>query len=325
MPKKPDHKAQTKPVLVIAGPTASGKSRLAMDAAEALGGVIINADSMQVYRELAVLTARPGAAEMARVPHRLYGTLPGSERCSAGRWQALAVAEIEACHAAGQLPIVVGGTGLYLRALEKGLADLPEVPAATRAAAEALHGDLGGKGFHAALAVRDPAMAARLRPTDRQRLVRAWEVLEATGRSLADWQSAGAAAPPAPYGFCHVICLPPRPALYAACDVRVLAMMEAGALEEVRALCALGLDPALPVMKALGVAALRRHLAGELSREAAIAAMQQQTRNYAKRQMTWLRTQLLPERPEAMIVSEQYSESLWAEIFKNIRQIILTR
>ena len=325
MPKTADPKVQTRQVLVIAGPTASGKSRLALDAAEALGGVIINADSMQVYRELALLTARPSAAEVARVPHRLYGTLPGSERCSAGRWRALAVAEIEACHAAGTLPIVVGGTGLYLRALEQGLADMPEVPAAIRAAAEALHSDLGGKGFHAALAARDPAMAARLRPTDRQRLVRAWEVLEATGRSLADWQSDGNVAPPVPHRFCHVICLPPRAALYAACDARVIAMMEAGAEAEVQALCALDLDPALPVMKALGVAALRRTLAGAVSRDAAIAAMQQQTRHYAKRQMTWLRTQLLPERPEAMIVTEQYSESLWPEIFKNIRQIILTR
>jgi len=284
--------------------------------------VIINADSMQVYRELSVLTARPGAADQARAPHRLYGILSGAERCSAGRWRALAVAEIEACHAANQVPIVVGGTGLYLRALEKGLAEVPEIPATARAAAEAMHSELGGAAFHAALAARDPAMAARLRPSDRQRLVRAWEVLEATGRSLADWQDDGAAA--SPYRFCTIVCSPPRDALYAACDARVITMIDTGALAEVQALVGLNLDPALPVMKALGVAALGRYLAEEVSLDAAITATQQQTRNYAKRQMTWLRTQLLPDHPEAFIVDEQYSESLWPKIFRNIRQFLLT-
>jgi tRNA dimethylallyltransferase len=318
-------------VILIAGPTASGKSALALALAERLDGVIINADSMQVYRELTILTARPGAADLARAPHRLYGVLPGRERCSAGRWRAMAVAEIEACHDAGTLPIVTGGTGLYLRALEKGLAAVPAVPAEARAAAEALHAELGGAAFHTALAARDPAMAARLRPSDRQRLVRAWEVLQATGRSLADWQGDGtgdgdgpANGGPAPYRFRFLVCLPPRAAVYAACDARAHAMIAAGALAEARALLALSLDPALPVMKALGVAALGRHLAGALSLEAAIAAMQRQTRHYAKRQMTWLRTQLMPEHPEATVQTAQYSESLSAEIFKNIRQFLLT-
>jgi tRNA dimethylallyltransferase len=315
--------ARALPVVVIAGPTASGKSHLAIDAAEALGGVIINADSMQIYRELSILTARPGEVEQARVPHRLYGVLPGAERCSAGRWRTLAVAEIEACHAAGQFPIVVGGTGLYLRALEKGLANVPEIPAAARVAAEALYRDLGGAAFHAALAERDPVMAARLRPSDRQRLVRAWEVLEATGRSLADWQRDDSGGSP-PYRFDHIVYLPPRATLYAACDARVTAMIDAGAIDEVRALLALKLDPALPVMKALGVAALSRYLAGHQPLQDAIAAIQKQTRNYAKRQMTWLRTQLLPERPGAVIIAEQYSESLRSKIFRNIRQFLLT-
>jgi len=318
--------SEAKPVVVVAGPTASGKSRLALDLAEACDGVVINADSMQIYRELAILTARPKAADLARAPHRLYGVLPGRERCSAGRWRALAVAEIEACHAAGTLPIVTGGTGLYLRALEKGLAAVPAVPAETRAAAEARHAELGGAAFHAALAARDPAMAARLRPSDRQRLIRAWEVIQATGRSLADWQRAGTGDSngPAPYRFLTLVCLPPRADVYAACDARVHAMIAAGALAEVRALLALNLDSALPVMKALGVAALSRHLAGSLSLEAAVAAMQQQTRNYAKRQMTWLRTQLVPAHPEARVLTAQYSESLRAEIFTNIRQNLLT-
>ena len=322
MPRAADTQAKALPVVAISGPTASGKSRLAVDAAETLGGMIVNADSMQVYHELSILTARPDATAQARVPHRLYGVLPGSERCSAGRWRALAVAEIEACHAEGRVPIVVGGTGLYLRALEKGLAAVPEIPATARVVAEALYRDLGGVAFYAALAERDPIMAARLQPSDRQRLVRAWEVLDATGRSLADWQSD--ADDESPYRFDHIVCLPPRAALYAACDARVMAMIDAGAVEEVRALLALNLDPALPVMKALGVAAIGRYLAGEQSLQAAIAAMQKQTRNYAKRQMTWLRTQLLPERPGAVIVDEQYSESLRPRIFRNIRQFLLT-
>jgi len=322
MPMVGEKYAKALPVVVIAGPTASGKSRLALDAAEALGGVVINADSMQIYRELAILTARPGKVDQARAPHRLYGTLSGAERCSAGQWRALAVSEIDACHAGGKIPIVVGGTGLYLRALEKGLAGVPEVLAAVRAAAEAKHRELGGPAFHAALAVRDPAMAARLRPSDRQRLVRAWEVLEATGRSLADWQDDGTAG--SPYRYCTIVCLPPRAALYAACDARVTAMIDAGAIDEVRALVALNLDPALPVMKALGVSAIGRHLAGDLALDAAITATQQQTRNYAKRQMTWLRTQLLPDHPDAIVVDEQYSESMWPKIFRNIRQFLLT-
>jgi tRNA dimethylallyltransferase len=313
-------------VLVIAGATASGKSRLALDAAEALGGVIVNADSMQIYRELSVLTARPDTADRARAPHRLYGILSGAERCSAGRWRDLAVAEIETCLAANQVPIMVGGTGLYLRALEMGLAPVPEVPAAVRAAAEAKHRELGGAAFHTALAARDPVTAARLRPSDRQRLIRAWEVLEATGRSLADWQADGqrAEALASPYRFRTIVCAPPRAALYAACDARVTAMIDAGAVAEVQALIGMNLDPSLPIMKALGVAALGRYVSGEVSLEAAIAATQQQTRNYAKRQMTWLRTQLLPDHPDAIMVDEQHSESLWPKIFKNIRQYLLT-
>jgi len=322
MPTTEDRNARVPPVVVIAGPTASGKSRLALDAAETLGGVIVNADSMQIYRELSILTARPGAADQVRVPHRLYGVLSGAERCSAGRWRGLAVAEIEACHAAGRVPIVVGGTGLYLRALETGLADVPAVPAAVRAAAEATHRELGGAAFHGALAARDPVMAARLRPSDRQRLIRAWEVFAATGRSLADWQSDAVGG--SPYRFDHIVCLPPRAALYAACDARVTAMFDAGAIDEVRALLALHLDPALPVMKALGVQAIARYLAGDLPLPGAIAATQRQTRHYAKRQMTWLRTQLLPDRPDAIVVDEQYSESLWPGIFRNIRQFLLT-
>ncbi len=313
------------PVVIVTGPTAGGKSVLALDLAEALDGVVINADSMQVYRELEVLTARPGAETLARAPHRLYGILSGHERCSAGRWRNLALAEIAAAQAAGKTPLVVGGTGLYLRALIEGLAEVPEVPAAVRAAAEARHRELGGPGFHAELAVRDPGMAERLKPGDSQRLIRAWEVLEATGRSLAEWQADGAlAGDAAGYRFLRLVRLPPRAALYAACDARFLAMIERGALEEVRRLRALGLDPRLPVMRALGVRELGRHLDGALSLDAAVAQAQQATRNYAKRQMTWLRTQAPPKSVRTLIVNGQYSKSLDPKIFANIRRFLLT-
>jgi tRNA dimethylallyltransferase len=314
-------------VVIVTGPTAGGKSGLALELAEAFDGVVINADSMQVYRELEILTARPGAAALARAPHRLYGTIPGHQRCSAGRWRALALAEIAAARAAGKLPLVVGGTGLYLRALIEGLAEVPEVPAAVREAAEARHRELGGPGLHAELAARDPAMAARLRPSDRQRLIRAWAVLEATGRSLAAWQAQGAAGGDAGAvagRFLRLVRLPPRAALYAACDARFCAMIARGALEELRALRERGLDPRLPVMRALGVRELGRHLDGALSLDAAVAQAQQATRNYAKRQMTWLRTQAPPESVRTVILDEQYSKSIDPEIFANIRRFLLT-
>src|SRR4051812_3908656 len=220
-------------VLAIGGPTASGKSALALDAAEAFGGTVINADSMQVYADLAVLTARPGPEALARVPHRLYGVLPATEACSAARWRDMALDAIAEAAGQGRLPVVVGGTGLYLRALMEGLAEIPSVPAPVRADARARHARLGGPAFHAGLAARDPAMAARLAPGDTQRLIRAWEVLEATGRSLADWQAAPSAGPPPGLRFATLVLDPPRDALYAACDGRFRAMVAAGALDEV--------------------------------------------------------------------------------------------
>src|SRR5512144_3283938 len=176
------------PVLIVGGPTGSGKSALALDAAEAFAGTVINADSMQVYRELRVLTARPSPSDEARVPHRLFGVLPAAERCSAGNWLGLAQAEIVTARNAGRLPIVVGGTGLYLKALSQGLAEVPPVPAAIRAEAEALYAEIGGEAFRRELARVDPQGASRLPPTDRQRFVRAYEVARATGRPLSDWQ-----------------------------------------------------------------------------------------------------------------------------------------
>jgi tRNA dimethylallyltransferase len=307
-------------LVIVAGPTASGKSALALALAEEVRGTIINADSMQVYRDLRVLTARPGPAEEARVPHRLFGVIDAAEHCSAGRWRGLALAEIEAARAAGRVPILVGGTGLYLHALVHGLAAVPEIPAAVRAAARALHAEIGGAAFRARLAERDPNAAARLEPGDRQRLVRAYEVVTATGRTLGEWQRE---APPAdaPRSAC-VLLLPPRTQLYAACDARFRAMMERGAAEEARDLLARGLAPDLPAMKAVGLREIAALIDGRLTREAAIAAAQQATRRYAKRQYTWLRHRMAGLRP--LVIEAQFSESLLPGILSFIRRQLLT-
>jgi tRNA dimethylallyltransferase len=297
-------------VLVVAGPTASGKSALALAVAEAFAGVVINADSMQLYRELEVLTARPTRDEMARAPHRLYGVIPASQACSAGRWRAMAVREMAAAHQAGRLPILVGGTGMYLKALMDGLAPVSAIPDEVRAAARALHARLGPEGFHAELRRRDPIMAARLGPEDTQRLIRAYEVVAATDRSLADWHETPAdEADPDPEWrprYRMLVLDPPRAELYAACDRRFAEMVARGAVDEVERLDALGLDPRLPAMKAVGVAELRRYLMGELTLEAACVVARRSTRRTAKRQVTWFRHQA----PGAHRISAQYSESL---------------
>ena len=307
-------------IVLVGGPTASGKSALALDLAEALDGVVINADSMQLYRELRIVTARPGPEDEARAPHRLFGVLPAAEACSAARWRALALDEIAAARGAGRLPVLVGGTGLYFRALTDGLAPVPEVPAAGRAAARACHARLGGAAFHAELAGRDPEMAARLEPGDSQRLARAWEVIEATGVSLAEWQRRQ--GPAAGFGgpVLALVLAPPRPALYAVCDARFLAMVERGALAEVAALEALGLDRGLPAMKAVGVRELGRHLGGEASLDEAIAAAQQATRNYAKRQLVWFRRQMAGARTYESL----YGPELRARVVDEARRYVLT-
>lgn len=311
---------ETQPVLVVAGPTASGKSALALAVAEAFDGVVINGDSMQVYRELRILTARPSPEEEMRVPHRLYGVLSVAERCSAGHWRELALAEIAAAHAAGRLPVVCGGTGLYLKALVEGLPAMPEIPAAIRRRLAARLRSAGAAALHAELLTRDPAIAARIEPTDSHRISRALEVLEATGRSLADWQ-AGPAAPPArDLRFATILLAPPRAALYAACDRRFEAMIEAGVVDEVRQLIAMGLEPSLPAMKALGIRELSDFLQESCDLARAAAAAQQATRRYAKRQMTWFRHQIVAD----LVVSAQFSESLLPEIFAFIRPKLLT-
>ena len=307
-------------VVIVAGPTASGKSALALAIAEEFRGTVINADSMQVYRDLRILTARPGADAEARAPHRLYGVIDAAESCSAGRWRALALAEIAAAREAGRIPVLAGGTGLYLHAFSHGLAAVPPVPEETRQAARALHAALGGAAFRARLAERDPAAAARLPAGDTQRLVRAWEVVTATGRPLADWQRLD--APVAAPALTAIVLLPPRDVLYAACDARVLAMVERGAIDEVAALRTRCLPPTLPAMKAVGVREFALYLDGRTSRDDAIAAVQQATRRYAKRQYTWLRHRMAGLRPLA--IEAQFSESLLPGIFSFIRQSLLT-
>ena len=292
------------PVILIAGPTASGKSALALELAVSLGGTVINADALQIYRDLFILSARPDAAATARVPHRLYGILDAAERGSVGRWRELALAEIDAAHTARRLPIVVGGTGLYLRALYKGLAGIPPIPAAVRSAAAELYRSLGGAAFRERLTALDPEAATRLPPGDRQRLIRAWEVVQATGRTIGDWQAKAAAA--APYCFASILLMPPRAELYAACDARFAAMIAAGGLDEARALLGRALDPALPALKGVGLAELLRHLRGEISLAEAVLLAQRATRRYAKRQMTWFRHQMIPD----LELNEKYSESL---------------
>jgi tRNA dimethylallyltransferase len=291
-------------VIVIAGPTASGKSMLALALADAVGGTIINADSLQCYRDLRILTARPDEAAERRAPHRLYGFLDASERGTAAHWRALALDEIAAAAKSGRLPIVVGGAGLYLHALEEGLAPVPEIPAETRAAAVELYRELGGAAFRERLAQLDPAGARRLHPGDRQRLIRSFEVVQATGVPIGQWHKQP--LPQRTYRFATILLAPPRDRLYAACDARFTRMIEAGALDEAARIAARGLDPDLPAMKALGLLELLSHLRGEIPLGAAIAAAQRATRRYAKRQMTWFRHQAAPD----LILDAQFSESL---------------
>ncbi len=277
-------------ITLIAGPTASGKSRLALETAERTGAVIINADSQQLYADLRVLSARPSAEDETRAEHRLYGVADAAEAWSVGRWSRAVTPLLEALAAQGRPALLVGGTGLYFTTLTKGLADIPDVPGEVRDASGALFDRLGEAAFRAGLAARDPAAAARIEAGDRQRLTRAWAVVEHTGRALSDW-TADTTPLLAPGSWTGLVIEPDRPTLYAHCDARVAQMVGAGALDEVRALTARGLDPALPAMKAVGVREFAAHLAGETTLAAAVEATRQATRNYAKRQLTWFRNQ----------------------------------
>lgn len=311
-------------IVTVAGPTASGKSALALALARELGGVIINADSMQVYRELAILTARPTAEDEAKAPHALYGVLSVREACSAGRWVAMAKAAIAEAEAAGRLPILVGGTGLYLKALTEGIAEIPAIPEAIRQTARTRTRDLGLEAFRAEVAARDPEWVERIAPGDTQRLTRAWEVVEATGRPLSDWLKAQEQPRDAPSAF-TVLLDPPRAALRGGIAARFDAMMAAGALEEARRISALALDDSLPATRALGLRELRRHLAGEIDLATAITEAKTATTRYAKRQATWFRHQIRADHVIApQHIDRQFSERFLPEILSKIRRLVLT-
>ena len=276
-------------LFLIAGPTASGKTALASRLAAQLGAEIVNADALQLYRDLRILSARPSPQEVEQAPHHLFGMADAAEAWSVGRWLAAAEPVLEAIAARGRPAIVVGGTGLYFRALTQGLVQLPAVPTAIRLGVRLRFDSLGEAAFRNELRAADAVAETRIAAGDRQRLTRAMEVHAATGRALTDWQAD--AAPAFAETFRAVVLEPPRDELYARCDARFQTMMQAGALEEVRALLARKLDPALPAMKAVGVRELGTYLAGEIGLGEATALAQQQTRRYAKRQLTWFRHQ----------------------------------
>lgn len=283
--------------LIVAGPTASGKSALALDIARRVGGTVINADSMQVYRELRILTARPTIEEEAELPHALYGERPAAEPGSAAWWRSAALVAMDEAATHGRVPILCGGTGLYFNSLINGLSVIPEVTPESREEARTLLKQLGPAALHTRLAEADPVTASRLRATDSQRLARAWEVWRSSGRGLADWQAKPGEAPA--WTFRAVLLAPPRDALRPAIEARFAAMLAAGALEEVRALLALGLDATLPAMRAHGVPELSAHLRGEITLVEAARRVILATGQYAKRQMTWFRHHTLAP-PEQM-------------------------
>jgi tRNA dimethylallyltransferase len=312
-----------RPVLVVAGPTASGKSAAALAIAGAFSGAVVNADSMQVYRDLRILSARPTAGETRTVPHFLFGVLDARERCSVGRWLALATAAVEHIHEAGMLPVVAGGTGLYLKALMDGIAPVPPIAEAVRAGARTRLARVGPAAFHAELAARDPEAGRRILRGDPQRLLRAWEVLEETGRSLYDWQRRRpieGGYDPGRFRFLPILLMPERAALYPACDARFGAMVDAGAVAEVAALRARRLDSDLPAVKAVGVPEIGRYLAGDWDRATMIDQGRQATRRYAKRQYTWFGKQM----ESIYRVNEQFSERVLDEIFTKIHDFLLT-
>ncbi len=302
-PAPPAANAATPPKLavIVAGPTASGKSALAMALAQRLHGTIINADSMQTYRELRVLTARPTAAEEATVPHALYGVRPAATPGSAAWWRTAALAAMEQAHAEGRLPIICGGTGMYFEVLLRGLSDIPPPGEAARAEARALLAELGPEALHARLWHVDPETAASLNPGDSQRIARAWEVWRGTGSGLAAWHALEPAegnAAPVGWRFKAILLDPPRLLLRQAIETRFETMLREGAIEEVRALLALQLDPALPAMRAHGVRELASFLAGELPLKAASARACLLTAQYTKRQATWFRHHRLAPEPD---------------------------
>ena len=284
----PNHRA-----ILIAGPTACGKSAAALALGERLGGVIINADSMQVYSDFRVLSARPRDEDEARVPHALYGFVPAANAYSVGQWLEDVKAAVDDAKRQARIPIITGGTGLYFKALLEGLSPVPDIPGDVRKHWRDMAREKGAEELHGLLAERDPLMAARLRPSDPQRVIRALEVFDATGRSLALWHAEPGEPLLSEEQAACVFIEPPREMLYERIDNRFDAMLEEGALEEVKLLGAQKLDPGLPAMRALGVKPLMAMLKGDIEREEAIARAKTETRRYAKRQLTWAKSNMI--------------------------------
>ncbi|MGB2333866.1 MAG: tRNA (adenosine(37)-N6)-dimethylallyltransferase MiaA [Candidatus Puniceispirillaceae bacterium] len=302
------------PYIMIAGPTASGKSQLAIDLARCFGGAVINADSMQLYADLTVLTARPQPQEMQDIPHHLFGICDAAHRASVAEWLGLAATAIANVRAAGQLPIIVGGTGMYLQAGLRGIAPVPDVPADLHQHCIDLYRELGGAKFRDALAGYDADIAARLVDGDSQRLVRAMGVAMATDRPLSWWQQQphkGALLG----SVVTIAMMPPRPTLYDRINQRFDHMLMHGAVDEVARLMARQLDPGLPLMKALGVAPIAAFLQGDITKDDAAFIAKRDSRRYAKRQMTWIRNNFNAQ----ITVEKKYSESLYEKIFSLIR------
>ncbi len=311
--------------LIVAGPTASGKSALALELAEHFRGTVINADAMQVYRELRVLTARPTAEDEARVPHALYGVRAATEAGSVAWWREAALAEMDAARQRARLPILTGGGGMYFASLTDGLAQIPDAGPEARAEARFLLKQIGPVALHARLAQDDPMTASRLRPTDSQRIARAWEVWRGTGTGLAAWQAAKAC--PAPWRFAAILLDPPRAELRAAIRQRFAGMIAAGALDEVRSLVGLSTDPDLPVMRAHGVRELAAHIRGEISLEEAGRRTELVTGQYTKRQATWFRHHRLADEARAHTIRAritghtQFSERNYPDLLAFIERL----
>jgi tRNA dimethylallyltransferase len=301
--------------ILIAGPTASGKSALALALAERFNGVVINADSMQVYRELRILTARPTAEDEARVPHALYGFVPASEAYSTGRYVADTAVALRRAGEAGLRPVIVGGTGLYFKALLEGLSPVPPIPDDVRNHWRDLEAQQGAYALWTVLMHDDPQMALRLEPNDGQRIVRALEVFHATGKSLAEWQQTAGTPIIDPAHAIKLVMLPERDELRARIDARLAKMIASGALAEAEALAALNLDPSLPAMRAIGVAPLVAAVTGRVPLEEAVSQAQAETRQYLKRQTTWIKSHMI----SWMHITAQLNESFSAELLAFIQ------
>ncbi len=297
--------------ILIAGPTASGKSAAALEVAQALDGVVINADSKQVYRDVRVLSARPSAEEEARAPHALYGFVPSTDAYSVGRWLQDVSGTLKDAEAQGKLPIITGGSGLYFKALLEGLSPVPDIPEDVRERWREAASEMSAEDLHARLRACDPETASQLRPSDPQRIVRALEVFDATGRSLAAWQKEAGAPVLREAETVRFFVSRPREELYARINARFDAMLSEGALEEVKALAAQNLDPDLPVMRAHGVKPLMDMLLGRLTEDEAVERVKTDTRRYAKRQETWAKSNMISWQR----LEKQESKSFASNIF----------